>query len=159
MYTKIFTAATLLLLLFGLLGFPSKGVDSLYLGLPVISYLFARKFKLIPRRFYLSYRAILYFIWLIKEILISSLLVIKIIWRRDLNLNPVFEWIEHEQGNDPDIVLYANSITVTPGTVTLDIANNMLLVHALERSSIDNLKITNLKIGSLAMGKRIKRIS
>ncbi|MCZ6914779.1 MAG: Na+/H+ antiporter subunit E, partial [Rickettsia endosymbiont of Ixodes persulcatus] len=44
-----------------------------------------------------------------------------------------------------------NSITLTPGTVTLDINNNMLLVHALNKSSI-----TDLQRG--IMIKKIKQI-
>ncbi len=154
MYTKIFTAAALFLLLLGLMGFPASAEQYLYLMLPIISYLFARKFQLIPKRIYWSYHSVLYFIWLVKEILMSSFRVIKIIWRRNLDLQPVFVWIEHGQGDDPNIILYANSITLTPGTVTLDVTNNMLLVHALEQSSIDHLKFSNLSIG-----KRIKRIS
>ncbi len=153
MPTKIFTAIALLLIFLGLTSLPTSKVQALYLFLPIISYFFAKKFKLIPGLVYFNYRAILYFIWLIKEILVSSFKVIKIIWSPKLNLQPVLEWVEHGQNNDPNIVLYANSITLTPGTVTLDISNNTLLIHALEQSSIESLKI-----GNLTMGKRIKRI-
>lgn len=153
MYTKIFTALALLLMLFGLMGLPTSYLHLLYLILPIISYLFARKFNLIPELVYLNYRAILYFMWLVKEILISSFRVIKIIWRVNLNLQPVFASVEHQQSNDPDIVLYANSVTLTPGTVTLDATSNTLLIHALEQSSVDSLKI-----GNLTMGQRIQKI-
>jgi multicomponent Na+:H+ antiporter subunit E len=78
----------------------------------------------------------------------------KIIWRKNLNLQPVFEWINSEQKNDTSLVIYGNSITLTPGTVTLNISNGMLLVHALEQSSIDNLKF-----GNFTMSKRVQHIS
>jgi len=81
-------------------------------------------------------RFILYFFWLIKEILKSSFEVIKIIWRRKLNIDPIFEWID-SQTTEFGIILHANSITLTPGTVTLDIKNGMILVHALNKASID----------------------
>ncbi|MDR0296420.1 MAG: Na+/H+ antiporter subunit E [Rickettsia sp.] len=131
----------LLLILFGLTGLPTDIFALLVSSIIAnIAYFFAIKLNLIPSRTYLNYYSILYFIWLIKEIMLSSLGVIKIIWSKNLNLQPVFEWIDSEQKNDTSRVIYANSITLTPGTVTLDISSNMLLVHALEQSSIDNLK-------------------
>ncbi|MCC8416468.1 MAG: Na+/H+ antiporter subunit E [Rickettsia endosymbiont of Gnoriste bilineata] len=154
MHTRIFTLIVLLLTLFGLTGVPTD-IFTLLISLSIvgITYLFAIKLNLMPRRVYLNYHSILYFIWLIKEILLSSLGVMKIIWRKNLNLQPVFEWIDSEQRNDISRVIYANSITLTPGTVTLDIADNMLLVHALEQSSIDNLKF-----GDSTMSKRVQQI-
>jgi multicomponent Na+:H+ antiporter subunit E len=155
MHTKILTLITLLLVLFGLTGVPND-IFALLVSLiiPSISYLVAIKLNLIPDRIYLNYRSILYFIWLIKEIVVSSLGVMKIIWRRNLNLQPVFEWINSEQKNDTSLVIYSNSITLTLGTVTLNISNGILLVHALEQSSIDNLKF-----GNFTMSKRIQHIS
>jgi len=102
---------------------------------------------------YWNYRSILYFLWLIKEILVSSLGVIRIIWSRNINLVPVFEWIDSEQKDDTSLVIYANSITLTPGTVTVDVSNGMLLVYALDQSLIDSLKF-----GNLTMAKKVSRI-
>lgn len=156
MHTKIFTLIILLLLLFGLTGVPTD-IFALLVSLiiPSIAYLVAIKLNLISDRIYLNYRSILYFIWLIKEIVVSSLGVMKIIWRKNLNLQPVFEWINSKQKNDDtSLVIYGNSITLTPGTVTLNISNSMLLVHALEQSSIDNLKF-----GNFTMSKRVQCIS
>ncbi|WP_375319473.1 Na+/H+ antiporter subunit E [Candidatus Tisiphia endosymbiont of Oplodontha viridula] len=145
----------LLLILFGLTGLPTDIFALLTSSIIVgIAYLFAIKLNLIPSKVYCNYYSILYFIWLIKEILLSSLAVMKIIWRKNLNLQPVFEWVDSEQKNEVSLVIYGNSITLTPGTVTLDISNNMLLVHALRQSSIDDLKF-----GDSTMSKRIQRIS
>ncbi len=102
---------------------------------------------------YLNYRSILYFLWLLKEILVSSLVVMRIIWRKNLGLDPVFEWVESEQENDTSLVIYANSITLTPGTVTVDVSKDMLLVYALDQSMIDSLKF-----GSTTMAKRVNCI-
>src|SRR5437868_6879364 len=96
-------------------------------------------------------RLILYICWLFKEIIKSSLRIIAIIWRPNLKLEPVFEWIDCAGLSEKAIVLYGNSITLTPGTVTLDVSNNMLLVHALEQSSIDDLK-------KGVMRERVKRV-
>ena len=83
---------------------------------------------------------ILYFPWLFLEICKSAFSVIKIIWQRKILVEPIFEWIDAEGLEEIGEVVYSNSITLTPGTVTLDINNNMLLVHALDKSSIDDLK-------------------
>ncbi|ADE29666.1 monovalent cation/H+ antiporter subunit E [Rickettsia prowazekii] len=91
---------------------------------------------------------ILYFLWLLLEIWKSAFLVIKIIWQNKIKIEPIFEWIDAEGLQEIGTVIYGNSITLTPGTVTLDINNNMLLVHALNKSSITDLK----------SGKMIKKI-
>lgn len=83
---------------------------------------------------------ILYFPWLLLEIWKSAFSVIKIIWQRKIEIEPVFEWIDAEGLEEIGEVVYSNSITLTPGTVTLDINNNMLLVHALDKSSIVDLQ-------------------
>ena len=112
----------------------------LFLSAIFISYLLGIWLNLIPSTIAFNVHSISYLLWLTKEIIKSSISVIKIILRKDVNINPVFEWIDSEQKNDIGTVIYANSITLTPGTVTLDVKNNMLLVHALEQSSIDDLK-------------------
>ncbi|HJD55315.1 MAG TPA: monovalent cation/H+ antiporter subunit E [Rickettsia endosymbiont of Pyrocoelia pectoralis] len=83
---------------------------------------------------------ILYFPWLFLEICKSAFAVIRIIWQRKISVEPVFEWIDAEGLEEFGEIVYSNSITLTPGTVTLDINNNMLLVHALDKSSITDLQ-------------------
>ena len=39
--------------------------------------------------------------------------------------------------SDFEVTSYANSITLTPGTVTVDVDGDMLLVHALTRTGAD----------------------
>lgn len=95
-------------------------------------------------------KATLYFIWLIKEIFKSSIVVIKLIWQNK-PINQALEIIESVQNNELGMVIYANSITLTPGTITLDLGNGKLLVHALDKSSIEDLKQGE-------MDKRVKEI-
>ena len=83
---------------------------------------------------------ILYFPWLLLKIWESAFSVIKIIWQRKIAIEPIFEWIDAKGLEEIGEVIYSNSITLTPGTVTLDINNNMLLVHALNKSSITDLQ-------------------
>lgn len=81
-----------------------------------------------------------YILWLIKEIIKSGLSVTKLVWMRDLKLNPVVIWISTKQTTDAKRVIFANSITLTPGTITVCIENQRLMVHSLEYSGIKSLK-------------------
>ena len=54
-------------------------------------------------------------------------------------------------GGDPAVTLHANSITLTPGTVTLDVADGRLVVHALTPA-------TAAGVTSGAMARRVARV-
>lgn len=82
-----------------------------------------------------------YFLWLLKEIAKSSISVTKLIWSRDLKLNPAMDWISTKQTTDIGRVIYANSITLTPGTITVCVENKRLLVHSLDGSSLKDLEV------------------
>lgn len=70
-----------------------------------------------------------YLIWLFKEILISNLNTAKAIVSN--NIKPEIFTVKASQITDVAKVTYANSITLTPGTVTTKIKNNTFEVHAL----------------------------
>ena len=70
-----------------------------------------------------------YLIWLFKEILISNLNTAKAIVSN--NIKPETFTVKASQTTDVARVTYANSITLTPGTVTTNIKNNTFEVHAL----------------------------
>ena len=81
-----------------------------------------------------------YYIWLIKEIIISNILVVKHIWLGNKSISPVFKTITVSQKTDMGKVIYANSITLTPGTVTVSVDGDKFLVHALLQESIKDLE-------------------
>jgi len=81
-----------------------------------------------------------YYVWLIKEIFLANLLVVKHIWLGNKSISPVFETITASQKTEIGKVIYANSITLTPGTVTVNIEGDKFLIHALLSESIDDLK-------------------
>ena len=81
----------------------------------------------------------LYLPWLFKEILLSNLAVAKVILDPKLPIHPRLLRIAVSQKTDVGQVIYANSITLTPGTVTLDVRDNQFLVHALTTESAEGL--------------------
>ena len=74
-------------------------------------------------------RLLNYLIWLFKEILKSNLSTAKIIING--NVEPETFTVKASQVTDVARVTYANSITLTPGTVTTKIQKGVFEVHAL----------------------------
>ena len=72
-------------------------------------------------------------LWLLVEIVKSSLEVFRLVLDPKLPISPTVVEIEAEPEGEVGQVLLANSITLTPGTVTLDVFDNRLLVHCITR--------------------------
>lgn len=81
-----------------------------------------------------------YFGWLIKEIILANIVVVKHVWLGNKSISPVFATITSSQKTDIGKVIYANSITLTPGTVTVEMDGDQFLVHALLEESMNDLK-------------------
>lgn len=81
-----------------------------------------------------------YVIWLAKEIIISNISVVKHVWLGNSSISPTLVTIDVSQRTDLGKVIYANSITLTPGTVTVDIVGDRMTIHALIKDNIDTLK-------------------
>lgn len=85
-------------------------------------------------------RALTYFPWLIWEIVKSAWSVAKIIVNPKLPISPTMTVVEASQRTSVGIVTYANSITLTPGTITTGVKGNRLTVHALVADGADDLE-------------------
>ena len=68
--------------------------------------------------------------WLLKEIVVANLDVARRIIDPSLPIQPQWVVTHGDQATPIGLALYANSITLTPGTVTVDIQGHALLVHA-----------------------------
>ena len=80
-----------------------------------------------------------YWPWLLLEIAKSNVEVAKIILSGKMNIDPVMIRLKAGQTTEMGQVIYGNSITLTPGTITVDIEDGELLVHALTQSGADSL--------------------
>lgn len=78
-------------------------------------------------------KALVYWVWLLKEIAKSAWDVSKIILNPALPISPTLVRFKPSQKTDVGLVLHANSITLTPGTITIEAAPDEFLVHALTR--------------------------
>ena len=73
----------------------------------------------------------MYFPWLMKEIVKANWTVIRACVRADLDINPALVKVKTVCKSDLAKVTFANSITLTPGTVTIEVEGDKILVHAL----------------------------
>jgi multicomponent Na+:H+ antiporter subunit E len=82
----------------------------------------------------------IYLFWLLWEIIKSNIDVVIKVWKGEESISPVVFKVTASQTTDSCRVLYANSITMTPGTITLNIRDNTIEVHALSREAAEGLK-------------------
>ena len=87
-------------------------------------------------------RLIQYTIWLIKEIFISNITTAKVILSQ--SEEPELFSVKATQKTNEGKVTYANSITLTPGTVTTQIKNNIFEIHALTKDFGDDLRSSDM---------------
>jgi multicomponent Na+:H+ antiporter subunit E len=81
-----------------------------------------------------------YFPWLIVEIAKSAWAVTKIILHPRLPISPTMTVVRASQRTRVGVATYANSITLTPGTITVGVDGNELTVHALARQGALDLE-------------------
>lgn len=84
--------------------------------------------------------ALTYFPWLLWEIAKSAWTVAKLILHPRLPISPIMTQVVASQRSSVGIVSYANSITLTPGTITTGVKGNVLTVHALTRDGALDLE-------------------
>lgn len=80
---------------------------------------------------HLSFRIVPYWFWLCWEIIKANIDVAKIILSPKLPISPVMFKTKASQERELGQVIYANSITLTPGTVTVSMEDGILEIHAL----------------------------
>jgi multicomponent Na+:H+ antiporter subunit E len=103
---------------------------------------FARRMEVIDAEGHpigLLMRVGIYWAWLFKEIAKSAWDVSRIIVHPKLPISPTLIRVRPTQKTSVGLVLYANSITLTPGTITVEAEPDEFLVHALTRDGAASL--------------------
>lgn len=126
------------LLLFWLLlsGFFTAFLIAAGVGSALAVVAFARRLDVVDHEghpIHLGPRALVYWPWLLKEIAKSAWSVSKIIIDPKLPISPTLVRFKPTQATDVGLVLHAQSITLTPGTITIEAQRNEFLVHGLTR--------------------------
>lgn len=87
----------------------------------------------------LGWRIVTYWAWLSKEIVKSALNVSRIIVDPRLPISPTLVKFRPTQKTTVGLVVHANSITLTPGTITIEASKGEFLVHALTRAGAEGV--------------------
>ncbi len=120
--------------------------------------LFSRRMGIVDREghpHHIGWRAILfYWPWLIKEIAKSAWDVTWRILHPRLPISPTLARFRPSQQTDLGLVIHANSITLTPGTISVEVGRSEFLVHALTAEGAASLagsemdrRVTDLESG------------
>ena len=89
---------------------------------------------------HLTWRALLYLPWLLWEIVKANIDVVKVILSPKKSLAPQVFTTKATQTSGLGHTIYANSITLTPGTVTIAVTDGELTVHALTTEGAEGVK-------------------
>lgn len=142
--------------LFGLWLLLSGHFEPLLLGFGIMSCLLvvaiAHRMDVIDHEghpIHIGHRALLYWPWLLVEIAKSNVEVARLILHPKMPVSPAMVQVTASQKTDLGQVIYANSITLTPGTVSVELENGKILVHAL----------TAAGAAALAAGEMDRRIT
>lgn len=89
---------------------------------------------------HLSLKAVSYWPWLLKEIVKANLDVVRRVLSPRLPISPTIASVSASQATEVGRVTFANSITLTPGTVSLEVWEDHVEVHALSREGMEDLQ-------------------
>lgn len=88
---------------------------------------------------HLTIRGLFYWPWLVKEIVLANIDVAKAILGLTDDVKPSVFKIKASQLSDLGKTIYANSITLTPGTVTIALDGDEMTIHALTPGAAEGL--------------------
>lgn len=97
-----------------------------------------------------------YLRWLLIEVYKANIAVVKNIWfPQDYPISPTVKRLPMLQKSKLGKTIYANSITLTPGTVSFDIKDDGVLVHAIVEEAVVELLDgeMNQRVSRLEQGK------
>lgn len=111
-------------------------------GSSVMVVLLSRRMEIVDEEgqpFELVPRLISYLPWLVWEIIRANIDVTRRILHPKLPISPTLVEVKASQKTELGQVIYANSITLTPGTISIRIRDGVILVHALSKQGADAL--------------------
>jgi multicomponent Na+:H+ antiporter subunit E len=139
--------------------FLSASFEWIHLGLGLIfsfavAWINSDRSPYIPK-FHLWLRILLYLPWLFYKIIQSSLHLSRLILHPALPIAPQLISVESKLRHHAAVVLLGNSITLTPGTITAEVDRNILIVHAIDKVSGEDVasKQMEMKIADIFKGE------
>jgi multicomponent Na+:H+ antiporter subunit E len=90
-------------------------------------------------------RILFYIPWLFYKIIQSSLHLTKLILHPALPIDPQLISVDSKLNHHAAVVLFGNSVTLTPGTITAEVDRNKLIVHAIDKVSGEDLESNQME--------------
>lgn len=81
-----------------------------------------------------------YLVWLMWCVVKSNIDVARRVWHPRLPIQPVWTRLDTRVSTPLEKTLYANSITLTPGTLTTEVLDDHFMIHSLTQEGIDELR-------------------
>ena len=78
--------------------------------------------------------------WLLWQVVLSNIDVARRIWNPALPIQPCWRKLDTEVTTPLEKTLYANSITLTPGTLTTDVGDDHFMIHSLTAEGLEDLR-------------------
>ena len=104
--------------------------------------------------FHLTGSLATYLPWLSWQVVLSNIDVARKILNPRLSIDPVMVWVPVTQHSDLVTVIHANSITLTPGTVSTSVEHGRIQVHCLTRENLAELEAGAMDRRVSALGGR-----
>ncbi len=77
-----------------------------------------------------------YGLWLLWQVVKSNVDVARRIWDPKMPIRPTWRRLDTELTSVLETTIYANSITLTPGTLTVDVKEDHFVVHSLSEEDL-----------------------
>jgi multicomponent Na+:H+ antiporter subunit E len=84
-------------------------------------------------------RFIKYIPWLLYQIVLSNIYVARLVMNPKMPIDPQVIRFKTKLKKNISVVTFANSITLTPGTITADIVDGEFYVHCISKKVADDL--------------------
>ncbi len=131
----------------------SLNIQELIVG-AIVSFIIA-KFFTPNREFNIKDLAVKYIKFIpifFKNLIESNIAVAKIVLNPKLPINTAIVKLKTDLTNEHDRLILANAITLTPGTITVELRDSELFIHILNLDSFDRAKLQDNIIGELERG-------
>ena len=152
MFHKIYTYLKIILLFTLLWIFFSGNKDPLMIACGIVAiimtFCICLKAEILSTNSYIIKLSFVKYVYmLLRDVILSSIQMVKIIYTEKLSINPGTTIVNVGKLTNQEKVLFANLITMTPGTFVIAIEGDNFLIHALNRDDLsfkNNREITNL---------------
>lgn len=88
---------------------------------------------------------LLFIVYLLRDVVTSNLQVARVVLSREMQIAPKLVYFKSQLAHGLLLTIHANAITLTPGTMTVDIKDNLMQIHCLSQDYVEGLKDSDIE--------------